>query len=85
MYLSTKDRQHLRETLITSIPMIEQPELRSFFLLMVAMLCDHQELEIARQVDLSKHLHQLRHIEGSLRQMAEKMNEPTELERTIWQ
>lgn len=85
MYLSAEDRERLCEVLVNSVSTMEQFEFRIFFLLMIAMLHDHRELEKIYQKDVKKHLRQLRNIEGSLRQMAEQMNNSREPEKPIWQ
>ena len=85
MYLSTEDRERLCEALVNSVSTMEHLEFHTFFLLMIAMLSDHRELENLYQKDVRNHLRQLRNIEGSLRQMAEQMNSSRESEKPVWQ
>lgn len=85
MYLSEQGRLELLEALKKAIPNVEHPELRAMFMLMVALLCDYQELTAARRMDAEGYLNHLRSIEGSLRKLAKSKEGVVEPETRVWQ
>lgn len=82
--MTADDRERLGKALTKCLPGMESSEWRSMFLLMLAVLCDHRELELARQMDAQSYLEQLKSIEGSLRRVAEQMDSPV-CEKIQWQ
>ncbi len=85
MYLSEQDRRDLLHALQKAIPGLENPELRSIFTLMVALLHDHQELIRVRKMEAENYLNHLKWIEGNLRKLAENMDETAPPDAALWQ
>lgn len=85
MYLTDNDRAALQETLLKAIPNRDEAGLRTVLTLLFALLCDYRELEAARRADAQKYLEQLKSIEGFLRKLHEREEEPQAAAPHLWQ
>lgn len=85
MYLTDDDRAVLQETLLKAIPHMDEADMRMVLTLLFALLCDYRELEAARRADAQKYLEQLKSIEGFLRKLHEREEEPRAAAPRLWQ